>query len=138
MLTSLIFFGGTGVVGDYALNAASRVFPSNATLKSLTPYWDSLGHGLGALSAGLTTLVASIITIVLAGSLGVENIFGVLLIALLVGFFGDMLLGASGVFGTSLDDWYSTVGSVQSACYGAAAIALSVAIGVSAETYFSH
>ena len=138
MLTTLIFCAGTGVVGDYALNAASREMQDNATLRSLRPYWESLGDGMGPLSAGLTTLVASIIVLVLAGALGAESLTSLVLLALLVGFFGDILLARSGVFGQTLDEWYSTVGTLQSACYGAGAIALSMLIGVSVERYFAN
>lgn len=136
MLTKLIFFAGTGVVGDYILNAASLVWADNKTLGALRPYWAQMGDGLGALSAGLTTLTAGLIVLLLAAVAGLEDLLPVLLLALLVGFVGDILIGRSDIFGPALQTWYCQVGSVRSAIYGALAIALTIMVGESVERWF--
>lgn len=136
MLTKLIFFTGVGVVGDYVLNAVSLLSPGNKELAALRPYWKSYGAGMGALAAGLTTLTAGILTLLLSKMLSVSDLPSVILIAFALGVFGDVLINITNFFGPPLEDWYKTVGTVKSALYGGLAIALAVGIGVLVENWF--
>ena len=106
MILTLVLFTVIGIMGDILLNFMSLLFPSNTTLRALRPYWSTLGDGIGCLSAGLTTLVAGILVLIISGCFGVRDIYGILGIAFLLGFVGDLILGRSGIFGSSLDTWY--------------------------------
>lgn len=129
MLTKLIVFTLMGIVGDYALNFWSLSQPGNRTLSLLRPYWDELGAGQAALAAGLTTLVAGIVVVLLDGLTGGKGLLKIMMISLLVGFAGDILIGKAKMFGKLLQTWHEGVGVFGSAVYGAFAILLSTTIG---------
>jgi len=145
----LAFLMVVGVVGDYVLNMASRTKGvSNPVLRSLTPFWEAHGVGLAALSAGLTTLVAGLISFILTDLIMElmpkknENAEGSLLywvtlivVTLVFGIIGDLVLNEAKVFGNDLNAWYAKVGDMGSAVSGGVAILLAVVIAELAEQY---
>jgi len=101
----------------------------------LDPFWEEYGPIKGALAAGLTTMIAGTLAVVLALvvfnwlNLSRKTYLFILVsvcIGFLIGVFGDIWINRSNLFGHSLRMWYDGVGENKGALWGGIAIAFVV------------
>ena len=111
-----IYFFMIGFVSDVVL----QYIPSYHT-SLLVPFWEEHGSLMGAVYAGLTTLIGGALLLEVLNMLQITELCPAIVVAFLLGMVIDLLINKSQLF-PSLNVWYDNIGTWEAAAWGGLAL----------------